>query len=312
MGNVRVRGHDYSGKGYYFVTFGTLERRRCLSHIEGGQAVLELAGELLLENWRKIAEEDPAYELCETAVMPDHFHGLAIARRAPKWVIGTHVSRVKGRVLHALRKQRDQPELKLWDEGFYDFLSLDIDMLTAFRNYIRDNPARWQLRQDHPEWFRKQYALQHPRLPADTTWTAYGDRTLLDHPWLLPVIVPNKISEAERADQIAATVRAVENGAIPISGFISSGERQVSAALSQVPRARLIKLEPWGLRRYKPSGAVATRWPASGRTLVLTGFPDSEPVECRRTNCLRNNDWVRQIAGLESRAASDPPAPCPS
>ena len=26
MGNVRVRGHDYRAKGYYFITFGTLNR----------------------------------------------------------------------------------------------------------------------------------------------------------------------------------------------------------------------------------------------------------------------------------------------
>ena len=113
MGNVRVRGHDYRAKGYYFITFGTLNRRPWLSRIERGKVMLEPAGELLLDAWRKIAEEDPAYELGVTAVMPDHFHGLAIARRAPKYVIGTHVSRVEGRVLHAIRKLMNQPELKM-------------------------------------------------------------------------------------------------------------------------------------------------------------------------------------------------------
>ncbi|MFT5241470.1 MAG: REP element-mobilizing transposase RayT, partial [Kiritimatiellia bacterium] len=83
MGNVRVRGHDCHAKGYYFITFGTLGRRHWLSRIMGGRVVLETAGELLMEAWNQIAEEDPAYELGVTAVMPDHFHGLAIARRAP-------------------------------------------------------------------------------------------------------------------------------------------------------------------------------------------------------------------------------------
>jgi REP element-mobilizing transposase RayT len=182
MGHVRVRGHDYRAKGYYFITFGTLERRSWLSRIERGKVLLEPAGELLMDAWRKIAAEDPAYELGVTAVMPDHFHGLAIARRAPKYVIGTHVSRVEGRVLHAMRKRLDDPGRKMWADGFYDYLSLDMKMLRAFENYILDNPVRWQLPHDHPEWFRKQYALRHPRLPAETTWTAYGDATLLDHP----------------------------------------------------------------------------------------------------------------------------------
>lgn len=303
MGRVRVRGHDYHARGYYFITIGTLNRRPWLSRIKRGQVVLEPAGELLLEAWRKIALEDPAYELGVTSVMPDHFHGLAIARRAPKHVIGTHVSRVEGRVLHAMRKQISDPRLQIWDkQGFYDYLSLDIRMLRAFESYILDNPVRWQLRLDHPEWFSKQYAIQHPRLPRETTWTAYGDATLLDHPSLVPVIVSMKLTETERAARVSEILLKVKEGALPIGGFISPGEREVAAEVSKMPRARIIKLEPWGLKRYKPSGATATRWLASGRSLVLTGFPDEEPAECRRKNCLKNNDWVRQIAGAGAPA----------
>ena len=295
MGNVRVRGHDYRGRGYYFITFGTLGRKRWLSRIEEGRVVLEPAGELLMEAWRTIAVEDPSYELCVTAVMPDHFHGLVIARRAPKYVIGTHVSRMKGRVLHAMRKRLEDPELKMWEDGFYDYLSLDMKMLQAFEAYILDNPARWQLRRDHPEWFRKQYALQHARLPEETTWTAYGDATLLDHPHLIPVIVSSRISEGERSAQISSILSQVERGAIPIGGFISPGERKVASEVYRMPRARMITLLPWGLKRYKPSGAEATRRMAEGRMLILTGFPDDEPEACRRTNCLKNNEWVKQI-----------------
>lgn len=297
MGNVRVRGHDYHGKGYYFITFGTLNRRHWLSRIVDGKVRLEPAGELLLEAWQKIAEEDPAYELGVTAVMPDHFHGLAIARKKPKYVIGTHVSRIEGRVVHAMRKRLDAPGLRIWEEkGFYDYISLDMKMLEAFKHYISDNPLRWQLRHDNPQWFRKQYALQHPRLPQETTWTAYGDATLLDHPCLIPVIVSTKISESERAARIADIVEQVKQGGIPIGGFISPGEREVAKRVATIPRARIVKLLPWGLKRYKPSGDLATRWLASGRTLVLTGFPDDEPVECKRENCLKNNGWVMQIA----------------
>lgn len=296
MGNVRVRGHDYHACGYYFITFGTFERRQCLSSIQKGRVVLKPAGELLLKTWHRIVEEDPVYELGVSVVMPDHFHALAICRSAPKYVIGTHVSRVKGRVLHALRKQLHNPELKLWDKSFYDYLSLDLEMLRAFENYIRDNPARWQLRLDNPGWFKKQYALQHPRLPVDTTWTAYGDPTLLNHPLLVPVIVSTKISEQERNAQIEKILAEVKQGGVPIGGFISPGERVVAREVFKMQRTRVIKLEPWGLKRYKPSGAAATRWMAAGRTLILSGFPDAEPVECRRVNCLKNNEWVRAVA----------------
>ncbi len=302
MGKVRVRGHDYHARGYYFITIGTINRRPWLSRIECGRVVLEPAGEFLLEAWRRIALEDPAYELGVTAVMPDHFHGMAIARKPPKYVIGTHVSRVEGRVVHAMRKKMNDPLLQIWDrDGFYDYLSLDMRMLRSFESYILDNPARWQLRCDHPEWFKKQYAFAHPRLPDETRWTAYGDATLLDHPNLVPVIVSTKITPTERAAKVSELVSRVKEGAVPIGGFISPGEREVAIEVSKIPRARIIKLAPWGLKTYKPVGATATRWLASGRTLVLTGFPDDETVECSRLNCLKNNEWVRRIATAERR-----------
>lgn len=296
MGNVGVRGHDYHAQGYYFITMSTLKRKPWLSRIEKGQVVLEQTGQQLMEAWQKIAEEDPAYELEITAVMPDHFHGLIIARQEPKYVIGTHVSRLKGRVVHAMRKALNDKKLKIWDDGFYDYLSLNKKMLEAFTEYISDNPARWQLRKENPQWFRKHYAVAHPRLPKETTWTAYGDQTMLDHPNLVPVIVSTKISDAEREKQISEIVSQVEAGGISIGGFISPGEQEVAKRIAKLPRSRIIKLEPWGLNRYKPKGSVAARWLASGRTLVLTGFPDDVPEECHRKNCLKNNEWVKEIA----------------
>ena len=105
----------------------------------------------------------------------------------------------------------------------------------------------------------------------------------------------SRISEEERARHIADILAKVEQGAIPVGGFISPGEREVATKVAEMPRARMIKLIPWGLKRYKPGGAEATRWLADGRLLILTGFPDDEPEECRRMNCLKNNEWVKQI-----------------
>ena len=110
------------------------------------------------------------------------------------------------------------------------------------------------------------------------------------------MIVSTRISEAERGAQIADILAQVREGAIPIGAFISPGEREVAREVTQLPRARIIKLLPWGLARYKPSGDTATRWLASGRALILTGFPDNEPEECRRQNCLKSNEWIQQIA----------------
>lgn len=90
--------------------------------------------------------------------------------------------------------------------------------------------------------------------------------------------------------------------------FITIGTINRRPWLSRIECGRVVLepagellLEAWGLKTYKPVGATATRWLASGRTLVLTGFPDDETVECSRLNCLKNNEWVRRIATAERR-----------
>ena len=115
---------------------------------------------------------------------------------------------------------------------------------------------------------------------------------------ITPVMTNQEPGPGRRVRQVAEIVSQVEQGAIPIGGFISPGERAVATEAAKIPRARMIKLLPWGLKRYKPSGAVATRWLAEGRSLILTGFPDDEPAACCRTSCFKNNEWVRQIASL--------------
>ncbi len=59
----------------------------------------------------------------------------------------------------------------------------------------------------------------------------------------------HQISEAERGAQVAAILTQVERGTIPIGGFISPGEREVATEVAKMPRARIIKLIPWGLMR---------------------------------------------------------------
>lgn len=51
--------------------------------------------------------------------------------------------------------------------------------------------------------------------------------------------------------------------------------------------------------RYKPRGHVAAKRLASGLTLVLSGFPDTEDeASPHRQKCLLNNRWAHAIASI--------------
>ena len=163
--------------------------------------------------------------------------------------------------------------------------------------------ARWQLRQDNPQWFAKQTDVVHPRLPPEARWTAYGDRTPLDYPWLEPVIISRRLEGEELEAVVARFLELAREGAVLIGGFISPGERRVAREAAAISRSRLIYLHPWGLSRYKPHGHAAAERLASGLTLALSGFPDTEEAVPCRENCLCNNRWAQAIALTSPRAS---------
>lgn len=292
----RLATHDYRGKGFYFITFSTEPRSRLLSTIENSRIFLTPEGEAVLEAWRRIPEDDPAYSLRYCVIMPDHFHGILVCEGGATMALGRLVARLKGRSLQAIRRLRHDPNFRLWEAGFYDLVAFSATTFNRFSTYVRENPVRWQLRHDNPRWFRGHSGVVHPRLPADAQWTAYGDQTLLDYPWLLPVILSRRLEGEALQAAVVEVVEQVRQGAVPIGGFISPAERLVAEAVTQLPRARMIRMHPWGLANYKPSGRVATEWLATGRTLVLSGFPPEVERVPTREHCLRNNAWARAIA----------------
>jgi hypothetical protein len=110
--------------------------------------------------------------------------------------------------------------------------------------------------------------------------------------------------------EVTRFLALAREGAVLIGGFISPGERRVARESAAIPRCRLVYLHPWGLSRYKPHGRAAAERLASGLTLALSGFPDTEESVARRENCLLNNRWAQAIAALNHNH-NLPPQPSP-
>ena len=296
MHYARKYGHDYH-EGYYFVTINTAPRRNCLSQIVGGKVVLTPLGEVVLKAYLKMAADSPEIDLRVCAIMPDHFHAIIVFRRRSEHPLGWHIRRFKARATKAARDLTGNAQLGLFEENFHDFISFSADQLDRYTQYVKLNPIRWQWKHDHPDFFRKHFALQHPRLPCGISWTAIGDRSLLDVPQLVPVIVHRRITETERRAEVSRYLDLARGGATLIGGFISPGEKEVAKGTLEIPGSKVICLLPFGLKGYKPHG-VAVKRLAESLTLVLSGFPESVPATpINYENCHLNNDWARQIAG---------------
>ncbi len=294
---ARLPNHDYAGWGYYMVTFSTEPRRNLFSRIENYMAILTEAGRLLEEAWLKTSVECPQITLLEYAVMPDHFHGIVVMRPGSEHPLGYWINRVKGRTTHALRKFFGNPDLAVWEVNYHDYNSLDAEMFRNFREYVAGNARRRQLREENRHLLRTVRHAVHPRLTGalpSRDWDCLGDLALLDYPRLLPVVVHRHIAEEEEEREIARIVHSVQQGAVPIGGFVSPGERKALQAIAQVPRARVIRLLPFGLKEFTPHGRQMENI-ATSRLLILSAFP--EAVEgCHYDNCHLNNDIAHRIA----------------
>ena len=199
------------------------------------------------------------------------------------------------------------PPSALFERSPYIELSFDSRQLKAIRRYIRLNPARKLWRLAHPDLFRRMTGLRHPFLDPLRNWSAIGDATLFASPFLFHVRLTLKKTVEEHKAAIDEIVEKARRGFIPVSGFISPGEREALRRLKAEPRARFIKLLPCALPpSYDPS-AEDSRELAAGRLLILSGFsqtPAMSALEMRknpavahafRRNCLAMNDLAAAL-----------------
>ncbi len=153
---IRLRGHDYTRPGWYFVTICTHERRRILCNIRGGRVAPTAAGRVVVGVWNGLRERFLHVHFDRFVLMPDHLHAIiAIRRRDPRAVgrssrfglgisgsLATIVGSFKSastRLIHAEGVLRGN----IWQRNYYERIIRDDRGLNAVRRYIGYNPANW-------------------------------------------------------------------------------------------------------------------------------------------------------------------------
>jgi len=74
--HIRLRNHDYSSRGWYFVTICTNNRVCSLGKIENKTLVLSVIGKQAEIFWNEIPVHFPNVELGNYVIMPNHIHGI--------------------------------------------------------------------------------------------------------------------------------------------------------------------------------------------------------------------------------------------
>ncbi len=181
--STRLPGWHYAANAYYFVTICTRDRATTLGHIEGGHVILSPAGEIANEEWRKTSDVRPDVRVDAYVMMPNHIHGILIIDRnraltpgqpsveTPRRGVST--SRLAPDSLGAIIGQFKSVCTKRiraagvtdfgWQARFYDHIVRDEESLDRIRQYIADNPLKWESDSDTPEnlWIVEETTHEH-------------------------------------------------------------------------------------------------------------------------------------------------------
>ena len=171
--SIRLRGYDYSQAGAYFVTM-VVQGRACLfGEIVDGNMCLNNTGLLVSDAWQWLGTQYPYVASDEFVVMPNHLHGIIMitddtrrggSRTAPTGADSPDGKRKPlGRLIGAFKTVSTKrvnsahglSGRPLWQRNYFEHVVRSEESLTRIRQYIHDNPARWEFDRENPTAVQK-------------------------------------------------------------------------------------------------------------------------------------------------------------
>jgi len=177
--SIRLKGYDYSQVGAYFVTICTQDRICWLGDVVDGEMRLNASGQMVCTAWNDLPNRYANIELDAFVAMPNHIHGIIILYGRGESCIrpasgdqqtGDHKDRPYGtlndsvgRIVQAFKsitthhyingvRRHDWNPFsgKLWQRNYYEHIIRSEESLNHIRQYILDNPLRWEFDRENP------------------------------------------------------------------------------------------------------------------------------------------------------------------
>ena len=190
--------------------------------------------------------------------------------------------------IHAQQKRENG---LLFAKGFNDKILLRDGQLERWLNYLKDNPRRLLMKRENPELFRVQRGLVY----AGQTFSAIGNRFLLERPLKQQVQCSRNITETDLQTKLDACLQAARQGAVLVSPAISKGEKAIMRAAFE-EGLPLIYLQENGFTDLAKPGGKRMEACAKGQLLILAPWEHhNEKLNIKRGQCLELNEMARVI-----------------
>ena len=145
------------------MTVVVKDRSLRFSTILNGKIQLTTEGHLVAKAWKWLETRYPYVSLDEYVVMPNHLHGIIVIGAGSDWgdsrIAPTQTGRKPlGRLVGAFKTVSTKrinlafgsPGRSLWQRNYYERIIRDESELSQAREYISENPLRWDLDRENP------------------------------------------------------------------------------------------------------------------------------------------------------------------
>ena len=171
--SVRLKDYDYSQAGAYFITVCTHNRECLFGEVKDGEMISNDAGRMIEKWYRELPKKFDGIALDEYIIMPNHIHyiienigpvgadlcvcprnadaGEPVCSPLPKIVQWFKTMTTNEYIQNVKENGWQSFNGKLWQRNYYENIIRNDDELNQMREYILQNPPRWELDEENPQ-----------------------------------------------------------------------------------------------------------------------------------------------------------------
>jgi putative transposase len=168
--STRLPNRDYAANGLYFITICTDKRQCFFGDVKEFEMQLSAIGEIAKQFWSEIPSHFQYTNIDSFVIMPNHVHGIIIIDQ-PQNVetqnfASPNISDASNKfgalkpgslqaIVHSYKSavtrwcRKNGHESFRWQERFHENIIRADDSLDNIREYIKNNPAKWEYDKDN-------------------------------------------------------------------------------------------------------------------------------------------------------------------
>ena len=137
--SIRLPGYNYAQTGAYFVTICTHGYEYLFGDIVDAGMILHDAGRIVVDEWLRTAQIRAEIDLGCAGDRP-----VAPTTGPKPKSIGALIAGFKSAVTKRINHIRQTPGAQVWQRNYWERVIRNDSELRRIREYIRNNPARWE------------------------------------------------------------------------------------------------------------------------------------------------------------------------